>query len=597
MKITDKRLYQSTNFKDFLFRLRYNEEDNRLSRMAISDVEGMLEQGFIAPDTNRIWGIDVSPWDGNVNLQVTKDFGASFVFIKAMDGTVPVPYWLPNTKRAQDVGLLNSPYGWLYPDNRVSCVLQAREYWNLIKDVGSNLPPVIDFEWTRYAGVQANPNYSDLNKWADEFNRISGGKSILYSAAGYMNLFGPMPPALRAKFAGFWFASYGGTRPTYPTGFTSEDIWQFSAFGDAQTLAPGDRNKKELDMNYMQSSFYEKYGGAPTPPPPAYQKIRRFASDCHVLVIDPVTQRVHVTNTRGQLETVSSAAKRLGARYAVNGDGWWNVPCLPLSLAASDGDVYQPEQYDLRPFLNVTQDGKARLGWFKVSDLYNTVSGTRELVADGLKAPYLAGTDPQYTERHPRTAAGVRADGHLVLVVVDGRSTVSAGVTLSELADILIEFGCVDGLELDGGGSSAIFVDGAIANVPSDGHERPVVNHVLIGGVTMTKNKVTITWDAGARERQKPRVSTADTYGAVLADNTVHYSDFDVVNDLDEPTNPDKKWIQLGDWFVAVRYPSSSGIVERARVEAIVTPPVVAFPPEIYVSMTADGEQKRYVAE
>ena len=181
----------------------------------------------------------------------------------------------------------------------------------------------------------------------------------------------------------------------------------------------------------------------------------------------------------------------------------------------------------------------------------------------------------------------------MVFVVIDGRSSASAGMTLSEMADVLIEFGCVDGLELDGGGSSEMFVDGAIANVPSDGTERPVVNHVLIGGVMMAKNKVTITWDGGARERQKPRVSTADTYGTVLADNTVHYSDFDVVNDLDEPTNPDKKWIELqSGWFVAVRYPSSSGIVERARVEAIVTP-VEAL--EFTIAISSPGQQSKTV--
>ena len=104
----------------------------------------------------------------------------------------------------------------------------------------------------------------------------------------------------------------------------------------------------------------------------------------------------------------------------------------------------------------------------------------------------------------------------------------------------------------------------------------------------MAKNKVTITWDGGARERQKPRVNSADSYGTVLADNTIHYSDYDQVPDMDDPTNPDKRWIQLlSGWYIATRYPSSTIIVERARVEPIVAP--LPGLPTLNVSLKAQG--------
>ena len=76
--------------------------------------------------------------------------------------------------------------------------------------------------------------------------------------------------------------------------------------------------------------------------------------------------------------------------------------------------------------------------------------------------------------RAPRTGAGVKADGSLLLMVVDGRSQYSAGMTLKEFAWYLRRFGAVQAVNFDGGGSSEMVVDGQIKNRPSDGSERPV---------------------------------------------------------------------------------------------------------------------------
>jgi hypothetical protein len=88
--------------------------------------------------------------------------------------------------------------------------------------------------------------------------------------------------------------------------------------------------------------------------------------------------------------------------------------------------------------------------------------------------------------RHPRTAAAVTKDGAtLLLLVVDGRQKDwSVGVTLVELAGILLDAGAWDAVNLDGGGSSAMWAKrpaaaaGAVLNRPSDGHVRPVANHL-----------------------------------------------------------------------------------------------------------------------
>ncbi|MBR4909128.1 MAG: phosphodiester glycosidase family protein [Acidaminococcaceae bacterium] len=76
--------------------------------------------------------------------------------------------------------------------------------------------------------------------------------------------------------------------------------------------------------------------------------------------------------------------------------------------------------------------------------------------------------------RAPRTGAGVTADGTVLLMVVDGRSQHSAGMTLKEFAQYLKRFGAVSAVNFDGGGSSEMVLDGKIMNRPSDGSERPI---------------------------------------------------------------------------------------------------------------------------
>lgn len=90
------------------------------------------------------------------------------------------------------------------------------------------------------------------------------------------------------------------------------------------------------------------------------------------------------------------------------------------------------------------------------------------------------------SQRHPRTAAGVSRDGRtLLLMVVDGRQPGwSIGATLPELARMMLDAGAWNAVNLDGGGSSALWyrepaaVSGRILNRPSDGRVRPVANHL-----------------------------------------------------------------------------------------------------------------------
>ena len=83
--------------------------------------------------------------------------------------------------------------------------------------------------------------------------------------------------------------------------------------------------------------------------------------------------------------------------------------------------------------------------------------------------------------RQPRTLAGVRADGALLLVTVDGRAPGwSAGMTLPEAARLMRSLGARDALNLDGGGSSTMTVLGEVVNRPSDRVERRVSDGLFV---------------------------------------------------------------------------------------------------------------------
>lgn len=73
-----------------------------------------------------------------------------------------------------------------------------------------------------------------------------------------------------------------------------------------------------------------------------------------------------------------------------------------------------------------------------------------------------------HLKRHPRTAIGYRDENTLIMVVIDGRQKPSAGVTITELAQIMFDLGCYEAVNLDGGGSSAMIAADEVVNIPVD---------------------------------------------------------------------------------------------------------------------------------
>ena len=68
--------------------------------------------------------------------------------------------------------------------------------------------------------------------------------------------------------------------------------------------------------------------------------------------------------------------------------------------------------------------------------------------------------------RNPRTAIGYTSNNHVIMLTADGREGSSIGLTLNELASIMKELGCINAMNLDGGGSTVMYVNGQVVNKP-----------------------------------------------------------------------------------------------------------------------------------
>lgn len=117
----------------------------------------------------------------------------------------------------------------------------------------------------------------------------------------------------------------------------------------------------------------------------------------------------------------------------------------------------------------------------------HAIAGGPALIKDGkaftLKEPP-PGTSSNYSERskyerHPRSAVGW-SPTHFYLVTVDGRQPdLSVGMKLAELAEVFVRLGCTDAMNLDGGKSAQMWLNGQIVNDPCQG-EDTVANSLLV---------------------------------------------------------------------------------------------------------------------
>ncbi|MGL4875538.1 MAG: phosphodiester glycosidase family protein [Clostridium sp.] len=219
----------------------------------------------------------------------------------------------------------------------------------------------------------------------------------------------------------------------------------------------------------------------------------------YMLVINnPKRIKVAYTNSLYKKgETTSQMAIQNNAVAAVNGGAfvdtsssanWTGNGGTPSGVIISDGKVIAS---DLKPgeattCMAMDSQGKMYAGSYTLQQLKNmgvtqAVSFGPVLVQNG-KPTDLAGASATWGVA-PRTAIGQRADGAIVMMVIDGRSIVNGlGATMTELQTLMLTKGqCVTAINLDGGKSSTMYLDGKVINNLSNGlGERYIVSSVVV---------------------------------------------------------------------------------------------------------------------
>jgi len=225
-------------------------------------------------------------------------------------------------------------------------------------------------------------------------------------------------------------------------------------------------------------------------------------------------------------ETTSSFAYGEGACVVLNG-GYFRMdlePSRPIGLLLVDSTMIQrPTRSVLRndvsypvarAAVGIDGRGEADIAWVAASDsglvaldppppnwaespvdsldysaariwpMHDALSAGPSLISDGKirvtvdEEVFFGSAIPDV---HPRSAIGITASREVVMLVVDGRQAASRGVDLDELARILLDLGSIEAMNLDGGGSSTLVVDGVRLNRPTGrDSEREVASAVAV---------------------------------------------------------------------------------------------------------------------
>lgn len=189
-------------------------------------------------------------------------------------------------------------------------------------------------------------------------------------------------------------------------------------------------------------------------------------------------------------ETTSAIAEDHNAIFAINGDYYG---FRDTGIVIRNGVVYRDE--GARQGIAFYKDGTVKVydettttaDQLIADGVWNTLSFGPSLLENGWIASGIEDVEVDTNfgnhsiqGEQPRTAVGVIDQNHLVFVVVDGRSPgYSAGVTMTELAEIMQGLGATTAYNIDGGGSSTMYFNGSLVNNPLGGNKERGTSDIL----------------------------------------------------------------------------------------------------------------------
>ncbi|MFH1437314.1 MAG: phosphodiester glycosidase family protein [Pseudomonadota bacterium] len=226
-------------------------------------------------------------------------------------------------------------------------------------------------------------------------------------------------------------------------------------------------------VEWVEHIYTDLYGGAQT---------------VNILDIDLDHEAVDVAPVhRGGCVQLPAMGEDEGALGGINTSFFNMDTCVPVCLVRIDNEVYAYNPGSAPPRIAMgLNPGEAVFRTAASGDGFDeavhAMGAIPRLMTGGEVTvnweEESAGYDFSH-DKHPRTAACVTGDNHLLLMTFDGRTGAGAGVDLFEVADYMQGLGCEDGLNFDGGGSTAMWISGmaarGVVNYPSN--NRPAVDH------------------------------------------------------------------------------------------------------------------------
>ena len=203
-----------------------------------------------------------------------------------------------------------------------------------------------------------------------------------------------------------------------------------------------------------------------------------------IKVLDP--QRVFVSRGPNYALTLEEQCRQFNALGGINGGAFLDQNGggdgnTPEGLTIIDGQVINVG-YDVNTIAGLTADGLLVVGDFSAwqaseAGITSCVTFGPILIANGNPA------DLSWIPSglNPRTAIGQRADGCILMLVIDGRQVHSFGATYYDVQDVMLEYGAVNAVNLDGGSSTTMWYNGAYVNSCSsaNGIARPIPDAFL----------------------------------------------------------------------------------------------------------------------
>lgn len=212
----------------------------------------------------RLFGIDVSHYQGDIDWKRVQKAGVQFAFIKATEGESMVDdKFAANIKNSRALGIPCGAYHFFIPS--VSVQAQVDNFCNAVGSLQpGDLPPVLDVEvpskWFHTAGpapeaeipaiwlgLTVEQRVSRIVEWMTAVEKRLGVTPILYLSPSFATTVLGSSPALKKYL--LWLAHYGVSTPTIPAPWTVATFWQFSDKGTVDGTGGG------VDSNWFNGTL------------------------------------------------------------------------------------------------------------------------------------------------------------------------------------------------------------------------------------------------------------------------------------------------------------------------------------------------------